>query len=658
MPYIITTATKKLIQLKKRIKGIAGGTAAGKTISIIQILIDKAQRDKKPTLTSITSESMPHLKRGAIRDFLNIMGEHNYFNPDLWNKTDYTYTFETGSKIEFFSLDMPHKVRGPRRQRLFINEANNIPLETFDQLEVRTTDEIWLDWNPTNEFWWYTDVSKRDDTDFMILTYKDNEGLDESIVKSIEMRKNNKNWWLVYGLGQLGEVEGKIYKDWQIIDSIPHEARLERYGLDFGYSNDPTAIVAVYKYNEGFIIDEIAFQKGLMNNQISDILKNQVNAVCIADSAEPKSIDEILSYGGLTVLPSLKGPGSVNKGIDWVQQQRISVTQRSLNVIKEYRNYMWKTDKDGKIINEPDVGWDHCFVGNTKILTKSGLKRIDKIKVGEYVWSPFGWNKVYRAGSVGKQVVKDYGIFKCTLDHKILTSRGLVEVDKLRYDDIIMLWKSAKQFNLMELLIGVIQMPKIELIGFIFNALLQKGLTARRDFYTEMFGNTIMAKFLLGIWCIISTIILPIMILPILPLSFLVNMLKNIIGVFGKVARNILIKLDHFLLNGIGVKKAGNIQKKLQKNNGKQKNGLLNNVLFAVKNIKPPSLVEANTVIKIAKQKHLEKEEVYNLSTKFGCYFANGILVSNSMDAIRYAINDLRPKDYNLPVYDVKKWKW
>lgn len=358
--YIITSATKKLLKLNKRIHGVAGGTSAGKTISIIQILIDKAQRDKTPTLTSITSESMPHLKRGAIRDFLNIMEEHDYFNPSLWNKTDFTYTFETGSKIEFFSLDMPHKVRGPRRNRLFINEANNIPLETFDQLEIRTKDEIWLDWNPTQEFWWYTEVSKRDDADFEILTYKDNEGLSQSIIDSIERRKDNKNWWLVYGLGQLGETEGKIYKDWAIIDEIPHEARLERYGGDFGYSNDPTAIVAVYRYNGGFIVDEIAFLAGLKNNQIADILKNQPMALSIFDSAEPKSIDEIADQG-VSVLPSLKGPGSVNKGIDYVQQQRISVTKRSLNIIREYRNYMWKTDKDGKILNEPDVGFDHSM---------------------------------------------------------------------------------------------------------------------------------------------------------------------------------------------------------------------------------------------------------------------------------------------------------
>lgn len=356
--YKITTALKKLLKLKKRIRGVAGGTSASKTISIIQILIDKAQRDVVPTVTSITSESLNHLKRGCIRDFLNIMKEHKYFKEERWNKSDYTYTFETGSKIEFFSLDMPHKVRGPRRDRLFINEANNIPYETFDQLEVRTKDEIWLDWNPTSEFWFYTELLKRDDVDFQILTYLDNEALDKSIVASIEQRKNNKNWWLVYGMGQLGEAEGRIFKDWQIIDEIPHEARLERYGLDFGYTNDPTAIVAIYRYNGGFILDEITYQKGLSNKQIADILLNQPKVLVIADSAEPKSIDELILYG-VNVIPSQKGQGSVLQGIQYVQDQRISITKRSINGIKEYRNYLWQTDKDGRIINVPEPGWDH-----------------------------------------------------------------------------------------------------------------------------------------------------------------------------------------------------------------------------------------------------------------------------------------------------------
>lgn len=296
-----------------------------------------------------------------MRDFLLIMQEHGYFKDSRWNKSDFTYTFETGSKIEFFSADQPDKVRGPRRDRLFINEANNIPYETFDQLEVRTKEFVFLDWNPTNEFWFYTEIQgKRDDMEHIILTYKDNDALSPEIIASIEQRKGRKGWWQVYGEGQLGEVEGKIYKDWQIIDEIPHEARLERYGLDFGYTNDPSALVAIYKYNNGFILDEIFFKKGLSNKQIADTILNQPQALVIADSAEPKSIDEIRLYG-VNIQASIKGQGSVNQGIQFVQDQRISVTKRSYNVIKEYRNYLWETDRDGKIINEPEHAYSHSM---------------------------------------------------------------------------------------------------------------------------------------------------------------------------------------------------------------------------------------------------------------------------------------------------------
>lgn len=355
-----TTATKKLLALDKRIRAICGGTSASKTISVLLYLIDKAQT-QPGLLISVVSESLPHLKKGAMRDFLNIMHGHRYYHEDRWNRTDSIYTFETGSKIEFFSVDSPDKVRGPRRDILFMNEANNCPYNSFDQLEVRTRREIWLDWNPTHEFWFYTELlHQRDDIDFITLTYLDNEALDPEIVKSIEKRKNNKNWWNVYGLGQLGEVEGKIYTDWQIVEDIPHEARLERYGLDFGYSADPSAIVAIYYYDGGYIFDEITYQKGLSNKQLADILGNVPKALVVADSAEPKSIDEIKSYG-VNILPAQKGQGSVNQGIQHVQDKRVSVTKRSVNLIKEYRNYLWKTDKDGKILNVPEDIFNHCM---------------------------------------------------------------------------------------------------------------------------------------------------------------------------------------------------------------------------------------------------------------------------------------------------------
>lgn len=356
-----TTSFNKIKILKNRIRIIQGGTSASKTISILLYLIAYAQTDKQKTLTSIVSESIPHLKRGVIRDFKNIMQAHHYWKEDHWNATDSIYTFETGSQIEFFSTDNGDKLRGARRDRLFMNEANNITFDAFEQLEVRTKEFVLIDYNPTNEFWVQLELlGKREDLDFIILTYKDNEALSEEIVKSIEQRKNRAGWWKVYGEGQLGEVEGKIYKDWNIIDEIPHEARLERYGLDYGYSNDPTAIVAIYKYNGGFILDEITYQKGLSNKQIADIIMNLPQALVIPDSSEPKSNDELISYG-VNLLPAQKGRGSVNQGIQLVQSQRISMTKRSLNLIKEYRNYMWMVDKDGKVLNTPQDIWNHIL---------------------------------------------------------------------------------------------------------------------------------------------------------------------------------------------------------------------------------------------------------------------------------------------------------
>ena len=220
--FTITSATKKVAKLTKRIRAVPGGTSASKTISILLYLISRSQSDREPTLTSIVAESFPHLRRGAMRDFLSILQSHLYFKDSLWDKTNSVYTFETGSQIEFFSVDQPEKVRGARRERLFINEANNISFSAFEELEVRTKDFVFLDWNPTNSYWYYEEVrEKRDDVEELTLTYLDNEALDKNIVASIEQRRNRKGWFTVYGLGQLGEVEGKIYKDWQTVTSSP-----------------------------------------------------------------------------------------------------------------------------------------------------------------------------------------------------------------------------------------------------------------------------------------------------------------------------------------------------------------------------------------------------------------------------------------------------
>lgn len=361
MEFKKTKAVDKILALRKRLKVVQGGSSAGKTIAILLILIDRAQCEKGK-LFSVVSETFPHLKKGARLDFLTIMESHRYYKEGCWNATDSIYTFPgTGSKIEFFGADSSDKVRGPRRDVLFINECNNVSAETFTQLSIRTNEDIYLDYNPVTHFWVNSDIieAKREH-DFLVLTYRDNECLSPTIVAEIESRRDNKNFWKVYGEGQLGEAEGRIFTGWQIIDELPHEAKLVRRGLDFGYSADPTAVVDIYRFNNGYILDELLYQKGLTNKQIADSLKVYPQILTVADSSEPKSIDELKMYG-LNIIGAQKGPGSVNQGIQYVQDQRISVTKRSTNLIKEYRNYLWMTDRDGKILNEPEDIFNHCM---------------------------------------------------------------------------------------------------------------------------------------------------------------------------------------------------------------------------------------------------------------------------------------------------------
>jgi len=367
---------------------VAGGTSASKTISILVWLIDYGQSTENEIL-SVVSESFPHLEDGAIRDFKNIMKANGYWNEDNWHETKHEYTFNGGTILEFLSVDTYGKAHGPRRDVLFINEANNISYQIADQLITRTRKIVWMDWNPVEEFWFYTEMlGKRQDVDFITLTFLDNEALDDVSKAEIYAHQNNKTWWQVYALGQLGEIETRIYKGWQIIDDIPHEAQLVRTGGDFGYTNDPAAIVDIYRYNGGYIVDEIAYQKGLHNNQIADVVKNRGKELvpCAFDPAEPKSVDELKLYG-LTMLEVSKGPGSVKQGIDYVQSQRISVTRRSINVLKEYRNYVWLTDKDGKIINEPDHTWSHSMDAIRYALQTLKPKDPEIARVQQQTWA-------------------------------------------------------------------------------------------------------------------------------------------------------------------------------------------------------------------------------------------------------------------------------
>ncbi len=385
--FIRTTAIDKLGALTKRIRGVPGGTSAGKTYGIVPILIDYAVKHERKEI-SVVSESIPHLRKGAAKDFIKIMKATGRWRESRWNKTIMKYEFSNGSYIEFFSVDQPDKLRGARRHVLYINECNNVKWSAYMQLAVRTADIIWLDFNPTHEFWYHTEIAQKRDPDWeeLVLTYKDNEGAPKAAVREIEKarikayhnprleppalfdEKNIKdswwaNWYRVYGLGFVGRLEGVVFSNYDVIDDIPKEAIYVGQGLDFGYTNDPSAITDIYSWinkkgEEYRILDEVLYSTGMLNAEMVPYLRSPV----IADSAEPKSIDELWTYG-IDIRGATKGADSILFGIQTMQKQNYLVTKRSFNILKELRNYTWDLDKDGNSINKPIDKWNHAIDG-------------------------------------------------------------------------------------------------------------------------------------------------------------------------------------------------------------------------------------------------------------------------------------------------------
>lgn len=358
-----TTAQRKIAALNKRVRVVQGGTSSSKTFSIIPLLIQYALQTPNSEI-SIVAESIPHLKRGAMRDFIKIMQWVNIYEDTNFNKSNLIYTFKNNSFIEFFSADQPDKLRGARRDVLFINEANNVTFEAYQQLSIRTKKFIYLDYNPTSEFWVHTELINQPNTSFVILTYKDNEALDPAIIREIESAKDKAatstywaNWWRVYGMGELGSLEGVIFTNWKIIPNVPQDARLVGIGLDFGYTNDPTAAIEVYSYNGKRIVNELTYATGMLNSDIARALPLRVPIY--ADSAEPKSIAEIRGFGH-NIMGVTKGRDSITYGIDVMQRQEYLITAGSVNLIKELRQYCWDVDKNGKRLNQP-AGIDHAI---------------------------------------------------------------------------------------------------------------------------------------------------------------------------------------------------------------------------------------------------------------------------------------------------------
>lgn len=363
--------TKEAALKKPRYVVSVGGTRSGKTFAILQLLTYLVERDKPGDVSSVVSETLPHLKKGAIRDFETIMGTTLKDDPN-WNETEHVYTFPNGGKLEFFSVDAPSRVQGPARKRLFENEAIYLQYDTHRQLAVRTKGIIFIDLNPECVSWIDEKIMPRKNCITFRTTYKDNVDrntgvslLSQEQIDEIESNKDDSNWWRVYGLGLTGQLEGLIFPEFEQVDVWPDviaDSIKESYGIDYGFTNDTTAIIHCLTDNRKreIWLDEVLFRKGMLNEDIAAVLKAEdAKAPIYADSAEPKTNADISRYG-FNVTGSYKATKKAEQ-LQLIKGYKLKVTKRSLNIIRELRGYTWQKDKNGDLLNEPIGVQDHTM---------------------------------------------------------------------------------------------------------------------------------------------------------------------------------------------------------------------------------------------------------------------------------------------------------
>ena len=377
-----TIVLQKNLNATTRIVVNQGGTRSSKTYSLAQLIILRALQEQGKVYT-ICRKTLPALKSSAYRDFFNILEHHNLYNPNKHNKSELTYKLNN-NLIEFISVDMSDKVRGRQRQVLWMNEATEFSMDDFVQLSLRCTENIYLDFNPSDPYSWiYDKVMTRDDCTFIKSTYLDNPFLPEETIKEVERLKNlDSNYWQIYGLGDMAQPTETIFRQFEICNNVPNESELIAIGMDFGYSNDPTAIVEVFKLNDNLYINELVYSKGLTNQDIAQRLREldvTRQTEIIADSAEPKSIEE-LHRQNFNVKGAKKGADSINMGIDVLRRFKLHITKNSTNALNEFKYYKWLTDKNGHIVNKPATNQqDHLidavrYVALNKLMTNHSGK--------------------------------------------------------------------------------------------------------------------------------------------------------------------------------------------------------------------------------------------------------------------------------------------
>lgn len=369
-------------------KVVQGGQGAGKTYAIMTLLVGYCESYPESKVT-VVGMSYDHLKDGAISDFKTIMREVNKWDDTIWNKSEHTYFFKNGSELQFRSIDkLEGKGRGPRRDVVYVNEADFLSWEGFQQVAGRSKDFAIIDYNPVAKFWAHEKlVENPPDTgvSFLVLTYLDNEGLPAQERANIESHKPKpgeepSNWWVVYGLGQIGTLEGNVYSGWteDTFDHIRQVGKLVRYGLDFGFSNDETALVAVYEMPDGKLgLVEKLYKRGMLGSDYAGVfhkLEIDPNVLIVADSARPEIIAEIRE-AGFRCIGADKNPGSVLRGIDRVAQRQIVYYGENLK--REYLSYAWRKKRSGEILDEPEDGNDHLMDALRYAVDDLSRKRFD-----------------------------------------------------------------------------------------------------------------------------------------------------------------------------------------------------------------------------------------------------------------------------------------
>lgn len=370
-----TTALRKISSLKKRIRVIQGGQGAGKTISVLILLINHASSKPNKEILIISAE-LTKMRLTVIKDFVKVMKLAGLYD-DRNFVAGTLYRFPNGSFIKFIGLDKSDIGKGLRSDVAYFNEVNKCDIESYRQVASRSK-LVFADYNPDAEFFIHTDVLIRDDVDYLELTFQDNELLDKGERDEILRYKDlgyfedgtikNEYWanaWRVYGLGQVGALQGVVFESWGKVDEIPKEAKLVGRGGDFGYTNDPTTLTDIYVYNGEYIFDEVLYQTDLTNPQIWRTFKDlglNNNVYTFFDSSEPKSIQELKTLG-MRVQGAEKGSDSIMHGIQKMQEIKFSVTKRSVNLIKELERYKWAVDKNGNKLNRPIDNYNHAIDG-------------------------------------------------------------------------------------------------------------------------------------------------------------------------------------------------------------------------------------------------------------------------------------------------------